>query len=304
MKVLIAGELNVDLVLHGYSSFPQLGKEVLAEGMSLTLGSASAICAAGLARLGTSVTFAGKVGCDPWGDLTLQWLGGLGIDLRYVIRDAGIKTGITVSITSQKDRALITYMGSIAELSASDIPDEWLKGFRHLHVSSFYLQRGLRPGLKSLLSRAHRAGLTTSIDPGFDPSAQWDRDILDTLEEADVFFPNEVELEALGGSVDPETSLRALVNGRTCTIAKLGSRGCMLLVDGRPVHIPGFPIEPVDTTGAGDSFNAGFLHAWLNGRGVVESVQFGAACGALSTQGLGGIAAQPSEAQAAALLKP
>jgi len=302
MKVLIAGELNVDLVLHGYSSFPQLGREVLADDMSLTLGSASAICAAGLARLGTSVTFAGKVGCDPWGDLTLQWLGGLGIDLRYVIRDAAIKTGITVSITSQKDRALITYLGSIAELRASDIPDEWLQGFRHLHVSSFYLQRGLRPGLKSLLSRAHRAGLTTSIDPGFDPSAQWDRDILDTLEEADVFFPNEVELEALGGSVDPETSLRALVNGRTCTIAKLGARGCMLLVDGRPVHIPGFPIEPVDTTGAGDSFNAGFLHAWLNGRGVVESVQFGAACGALSTQGLGGIAAQPSEAQAAALL--
>src|SRR5215831_20251883 len=141
MKVLIAGELNVDLVLQGYSSFPQLGKEVLAEDVSLTLGSASAICAAGLARLGTSVVFVGKVGCDAWGDLTLQRLGELGIDLQYVIRDASIKTGLTVSITSSKDRALITYLGSIAELRASDIRDDWFPAFRHIHVSSFYLQR-------------------------------------------------------------------------------------------------------------------------------------------------------------------
>jgi len=302
MRVLIAGELNVDLVLHDYSSFPQLGKEVLADDVTLTLGSASAICAAGLAKLGTSVAFAGKAGRDAWGDLTLQWLGELGIDLQYVMRDASIKTGITVSITSAKDRALITYLGSIAELCASDIRDEWFQGLRHIHVSSFYLQRRLRPGLKSLLMRAHRAGLTTSIDPGFDPSGRWERDILDTLEEVDVFFPNELELDAVGGSADPETALRALDNGRTCTIAKLGAQGCMLLVEGRPVHVPAFPIEPVDTTGAGDSFNAGFLHAWLNGRGVIESVQFGAACGALSTQGLGGIAAQPTESQATAFL--
>jgi sugar/nucleoside kinase (ribokinase family) len=302
MKVLIAGELNVDLVLHDYSSFPQLGKEVLADDVSLTLGSASAICAAGLAKLGAAVSFAGKVGRDAWGDLTLRWLGDLGIDLQYVMRDSSIKTGITVSITSATDRALITYLGSIAELRADDIRDEWFHGFRHLHVSSFYLQRGLRPGLKSLLARARRAGLTTSIDPGFDPSGRWDRDLVDTLQEVDIFFPNEVELEAVGGSADPETALRALDNGRTCTIAKLGARGCMLLAGDMAVHVPAFPVEPVDTTGAGDSFNAGFLYAWLSGRGVMESVRFAAACGALSTQGLGGIAAQATEEQTTAFL--
>ena len=302
MKVLFAGELNVDLVLQNYHSFPQPGKEVLVDDMSLTLGSASAICAAGLARLGTSVSFAGKVGCDPWGDLALERLRALDIDLKYVARDPAIKTGITVSITSAHDRALVTYLGSIAALRASDIPDAWFEGCRHLHVSSFYLQIGLRPGLRSLLARAHRAGLSTSIDPGFDPSGRWERDIVDTLEEVDFFFPNEVELEAVGGSSDPARALRAIENGRTHTIAKLGSKGCMTLSNGMPVEVPAFCVEPVDTTGAGDSFNAGFLHAWLGGRGLIESMRFAAACGALSTLGLGGTGAQPSEADAEAFL--
>jgi sugar/nucleoside kinase (ribokinase family) len=300
MRILIAGEINVDLVLQNYNSFPALGKEVLVEDMSLTLGSASAICAAGLAKLGSKVVFAGKVGHDVWGELALERMRGLGIDLRYVISERSIKTGITVSVTSAQDRALITYPGSIAALHASDIPDAWLEGCRHLHVSSFYLQAGLRSGLKGLLARAHHAGLTTSIDPGFDPSGRWERDILDTLEEADLFFPNEVELEAIGGSADVAASLRALENGRTRTIAKLGSRGCMLLVDGAPLLIPAMPVTPVDTTGAGDSFNAGFLHAWLKGRDIVDAARFAVACGALSTLGLGGTGAQPNEAEALA----
>jgi sugar/nucleoside kinase (ribokinase family) len=302
MRILIAGELNLDLVLQNYQSFPELGKEVLVEDMSLTLGSASAICAAGLARLGDRVAFAGKVGADSWGDLVLERLRALGIDLTYVMREPSIKTGLTVSITSSTDRALITYLGSIAELRESDVQDAWFAGCSHLHVSSFYLQKGLRPGLKSLMLRARRAGLTTSIDPGFDPSSRWERDILDTLVEVDYFFPNEIELQGIAGIADPVGALRALDNGRTHTIAKLGAAGCVLLVEGKPVRIPAFPIQPVDTTGAGDSFNAGFLHARLSGRDLIDSARFAAACGALSTQGLGGTSAQPTESEAEAFL--
>src|SRR5262245_5146886 len=128
MRILIAGELNLDLVLQNYHSFPELGKEVLVDDLSLTLGSASAICAAGLARLGDNVAFAGKLGADAWGDLVVERLRELGIDLQYVIRDATIKTGMTVSISSPRDRALVTYLGSIAELRESDIKDAWFQG--------------------------------------------------------------------------------------------------------------------------------------------------------------------------------
>jgi sugar/nucleoside kinase (ribokinase family) len=302
MKILIAGELNLDLVLQDYQSFPELGKEVLVEDLSLTMGSASAICAAGLARLGDDVSFAGKLGADFWGDLVLQHLREFGVDARYVMRDSTIKTGLTVSITSARDRALVTYLGSIAELREADVKDMWFSGCQHLHVSSPYLQMGLRPGLKSLLARAHRFGLSTSLDPGFDPSGRWERDVVDALAEVDYFFPNEVELRAIAGVEDPADALRSLDNGRTVTIAKLGAAGCMVLSGGKPLHIPAFSIEPIDTTGAGDSFNAGFLHAHLGGQNLIESTRFAAACGALSTRGLGGTAAQPTEAEATAFL--
>ncbi len=298
MKILIAGELNVDLVLQNPRSFPVLGRETIVEDLSLTVGSASAICAAALAKLGDQVTFTGKVGRDAWGALCLKSLGDLGIDCSLVDRNESLVTGITVSITWAKDRALLTYLGSIAALRASDVLNEHLRGCRHLHVSSFFLQRALRPGLKSLLARAHENGLTTSVDPGFDPDEAWGRDLIDTLTEIDVFFPNEVELAAISRKRDRIEALRSLENGRTLTIAKLGGDGCMAIQDGEIVSVPAFVITPVDTTGAGDTFNAGFLHAWLSGTDLREAMRFGAACGALSTLGLGGTASQPTESQA------
>ncbi len=298
MKILVAGELNVDLVLQNYQSFPELGHEVVVEDVSLTLGSASAICASGLAKLGNSVVFAGKLGCDSWGDLCLKSLTSLGVDCSPIVRDPAIKTGITVSITSRTDRALVTYPGSIAELRAGDVRDEDLKQCGHMHVSSFYLQRALRPDLKALFERAHRNGLTTSLDPGFDPDEKWGEDLLDTLTEVDVFLPNETELAAITRHQDREAALRALENGRTLTIAKLGSDGCITLCRGSLVIVPAYRLTPIDTTGAGDSFNAGFLHAWLRGEGLADAMQFGAACGALSTLESGGTTGQPSEQRA------
>jgi len=298
VSVLVAGELNVDLVLRNYSAFPVLGREVLVEDAALTLGSASAICACALAKLGERVTIMGKVGQDSWGDLCLSFLAQAGIDCSLISRDPGLKTGITVSVSSAKDRALVTYLGATEALRAADIHDDLLAGFGHIHVSSFFLQRGLRPGLKQLFARAHAQGLTTSLDPGFDPEDRWERDLLDTLSETDVFLPNEVELAALTGKQDWTEALHALDNGRTLTVAKLGANGCMAIQKGSINAVPAFPVKPVDTTGAGDTFNAGFLHAWFRGAAIEEALRFGAACGALSTLADGGTGNQPTSEEA------
>lgn len=296
-SILVVGELNPDLVLRGVQGFPAPGKEVLASDLTMTLGSASAICATGLARLGNQVAFLSKIGQDVWGSFCLQYLREAGLDVSRVVRQPSLKTGVTISISSSSDRALLTFLGSIVALEARDVADDVLKDFRHLHVSSYYLQQKLRPGCRGLFARARRLGLTTSLDPGYDPSETWGSDLRETLEETDLFFPNEVEARALTGFEDPGQILQALGNGRTLTVLKLGAKGCAALEAGQMLHLPAFPVTPVDTTGAGDSFNAGFLHAWLRTMPLHECLRTGAACGALSTQGLGGTSTQPGLAE-------
>jgi sugar/nucleoside kinase (ribokinase family) len=302
-KVLIVGELNVDLILQGCRVFPAPGKEVLVDDFVMTLGSASAICACGLARLGTPVAFLSKVGRDPWGDYCLDQLGRAGVDVTRVERSPRLKTGVTVSISSAKDRALVTYLGAISALTGADVPDASFAGFAHLHVSAYYLQHGLRPDLPSLFERASRHGLTTSLDPGFDPQEKWGPEIRDALRHTDLFFPNELELSALTRTSDPGAALGALENGRTRVIAKLGAQGAIALEGGAPVRVPAFPVTPVDTTGAGDSFDAGFLEAWLSSRPLLGCLRRGAACGALSTRAAGGTGSQATAAEVEALLR-
>jgi sugar/nucleoside kinase (ribokinase family) len=302
MRFLVVGEINPDLIMCNYQSFPTLGQEVLVDDLSLMMGSASAICAVGLSRLGDPVRIVGKVGVDQWGDFCLKILADAGIDISFVKRDPASKTGITVSITSSKDRALVTYLGAIASFRAAEMDPLALDGCTHLHVSSYFLQQGLQKDCRDLFTAAHARGLTTSLDPGFDPSEQWQSGLRETLEETDVFFPNEVELRGLGGSEDPLECLRKLDNGRTLVVAKLGAAGCMALDLGNPIHVPAFPVTPVDTTGAGDSFNAGFLHAWAQHKPLAEALRFGSACGAISTRAMGGTGGQASIEEAEAMI--
>jgi len=301
-KILVAGDINVDLICSGYQAFPAPGREVLVDDFVMTLGGSSAICAMGLARLGNPVAFIGKVGADSWGDYCIETLRAAGIDVSGLVRDPALRTGVTISITSAKDRALVTFAGSIAALRAADV-DAWaLDGAGHLHVSSFFLQQDLRPAFRRLFALAHSAGLSTSLDPGFDPAERWDRDLLETLESVDLLFPNEVELAAISGTTDLADGLRRIGNDRTRVVVKLGPRGSATLAKDALLEVPTFAIDPIDTTGAGDSFDAGFLHAWLREQPLHECLRWGSACGALSTRGLGGTSYQPDAAEVRALL--
>jgi sugar/nucleoside kinase (ribokinase family) len=333
--ILIVGDVNVDLIFRG-QTFPAPGKEIIVDDFVMTLGGSSAICAVGLARLGNPVVFVGKLGTDSWGDYCVDALRTAGVDVARVIRDPTLRTGISVSITSARDRALVTFPGSIGSLCADEVGDAAFREIGHLHVSSFFLQQRLRPGCRDLFARATAAGLTTSLDPGFDPAERWVGDLLATLGAVDVFFPNEAELAAISGRTDLLEGLRRLRNGRTRTVAKLGQRGCATLEGDALIEVPGFAIglsrpsmaseglsrpsiafaalgllpgalgllpgEAVDSTGAGDSFNAAFLHAWLRELPIHECLRWGAAGGSLSARGLGGTARQADVAEVQKLL--
>lgn len=298
VRILVVGEINVDFVFKGCRALPMPGKEVLADDFVMTPGSSSMICAMGLAKLGNQVAFQGRLGTDASGEYCLRALRDAGIDTSSLRPDASLRTGVTASLSTPNDRALVTFAGAIAELRADEVQDEWLRKAAHLHVSSYYLQKALRPGCRRLFERATALGLTTSLDPGFDPEQKWEGDVLETLQHVDVFLPNAQELEAITGRDDLGEALAAVQNGRTRTVVKRGSDGCTSLDDGLRVDVPAYPVDAIDSTGAGDSFDAGFLHAWLRKASWLDSMRWGSACGSLSTRGMGGTTAQATADQA------
>ncbi len=300
--VLVVGEVNVDLVLKGLHAAPAPGQEVLADDFLMTPGSSSMICAMGLARLGNPVAFHGKLGRDAWGEYCLDALRSAGIDVASLQPDAALRTGVTVSLSTPRDRSLVTFAGAIASLHAEEVDTALLERAEHLHVSSYYLQKALRAGCRDLLARAHAVGLSTSLDPGFDPEQQWGSDLSDTLQEVDLFLPNEEELKAITGHHDLLDALIALDNGRTRTVVKRGRLGCATLHEGKLLEVPAHVVDAVDSTGAGDSFDAGFLHAWLREWSLQDCLRWGSACGSLSTRGMGGTTRQASVDEVQALL--
>lgn len=295
-KILVIGELNVDLIVSGLTTLPSLGQEILASSLRLVLGSSSAIYAGGLARLGAKVDLLGKVGVDDYGDFVIDQLRLLGAGTRHVIRDSTVRTGVTISLTYPGDRALITYPGCIPRLRLEDIDTSILRRYRHLHVGSYFLQRRLQAGLPELFRQAHRAGLTISLDTGCDPDGVWgDDDLLTLLGNVDIFLPNENEARSIARVDGTEKGLRKLAKRARLVVVKCGASGAMSLRNGQIIHSPGFKVDVVDTTGAGDSFNAGFLYAYvIRGLSLKEAMRFANACGAFSTTGLGGTAAQPT----------
>jgi sugar/nucleoside kinase (ribokinase family) len=303
-RVLVAGEINVDLVFGGCSAMPQPDTEILAQSFRQVPGSSSMICAMGLARLGQPVRFAGCAGDDAHGVFCTEAMREAGINIDAVQCRAGLVTGVTAAISTASDRALVTCAGSIGAMEVADLDDALLARADHLHVSSFYLQSGLRPRLGELMARARAGGLTTSLDPGFDPAQRWreGNEWPALLQQVDVFLPSRREALAISGTDNVESAMQWLGEHVTHSVIKCGPDGAVTRDDaGALLHVAPRPPERfLDATGAGDSFDAGFLCAWLAKRPWRECLRWGNACGSLSTRGIGGTACQPdvSEVQA------
>ena len=302
-KILVIGELNVDIVVTGLRAAPEMGAEILAEDCELTLGSASAIFAAGLVKLGHDVTFVSQVGRDYFGDFCLRSLQQLGVATRHVTRKAGEKTGVTIALSGKRDRALVTHPGAVATLTSDFVDQRLLKRHDHLHLTSYYLQTALQPSFPDILRRAKELGLTTSFDPNTDPRDKWNRSIDGVLRYTDVLFVNDREAAKLTGSRTAKAALKVLGTKVPCAVIKRGPRGASAIANGATADHSGFKISAVDTTGAGDSFDAGFLSAYLRGAPLAECLQIGNAVGALSAARIGGTAGQPTESELAEFLR-
>jgi sugar/nucleoside kinase (ribokinase family) len=293
--VLVIGELNVDLIITGLAGLPQLGQELTCAGYTRALGSSSAIFARVLAGLGAAVDFMGKVGDDDNGRFMLDQLRELRIGTQGVIVDRQVQTGVTISLTYPQEKAQITYPGSIAGLTLAELDLANLGRYVHLHLATMYLQTGLRPDFPALLRQAQAAGLTTSLDPGWDPTGRWEPDLQAVLAAVDVLFVNEHEVRAITGAMDPAAGARILAQSVPLVVAKLGPRGVLLARGEELLRVLALPVSVVDTTGAGDSCDAGFIYRHIvQSRPAEEALAFANACGALAVTRVGGASLTPT----------
>jgi len=291
--LLVAGEINPDLILSGNVT-PEFGQvEKLVDSATLAIGSSSAIFACGAARLGLKVAFIGKCGDDVFGRFMLDEMQKRGVDIGNVIVSRSESTGLSVILNQGSDRAILTHSGLIAELQASDIADSLLSRARHLHVASYFLQTKLQPDLPALFQRASLMGLSTSLDTNYDPSEQW-CGFDDLLSVTNVFLPNEAEAKSLTAAENAEEAANRLKVRVQAAAIKLGKDGALGISQSQKIQVKSIPVKVVDTVGAGDSFDAGFIYGYLNGWELEKSLRLACVCGALSTQAAGGTTAQPT----------
>ena len=286
LDITIAGEINLDLIFYGLPEQMPTERELLASGFAITLGSSSAILAHNLAALGSRVGFVTKVGDDAFGTLAVERLRERAVDLAGIAH--GAKSGITLILPHGTQRHILTYPGTISELRFEDLDLDYLASARHFHMSSLFLQRELLPHVLELFRRMKSAGLTTSLDTNDDPDDRWDSILEEILPHVDILLPSEREAVKMSRTDDVETALSRLAQKVETVVVKLSANGAIAIRDGHRFSAPAVPVTVIDSIGAGDSFDAGFLHQFLRGADLTTCLGYGNLCGAFSATDCGG----------------
>jgi sugar/nucleoside kinase (ribokinase family) len=291
--VVVFGDLFIDLVMTGFSRLPELGEEALGSGFRRETGGGAAHTSCGLAVLGARTKVIGVVGATE-----VDWFRGRlkskGVNTQALVVSPGESTAITVAISTERDRIFYTYPGAnglLPQLLTNVDTRRQMAEARHVHFAHL-----VEPARLDELTRwLHAEGCTVSVDVGWDESWLDNPASLKALAKIDWFFPNEREAGRMTGESDPRRILECFRNqGLDGVVLKLGPEGSASLFRGEVLRRPALPVQPVDTTGAGDCFDAGFLFAWLNRMTIEESLAWGNVCGALSTRRSGGIEGFPS----------
>ncbi|MFL6098855.1 MAG: carbohydrate kinase family protein [Actinomycetales bacterium] len=300
--VLVVGDANTDLVLTG-DVVPRFGqREQLLDAASVTIGGSASITAHGLARLGRPVRLVAALGDDGFGRRVAADLASAGVDITSLRWRPDVPTGLSVVLSRPDDRAILTLPGAIPTLTVDEVmeavrdatPDG--AGVAHVHVASLFLQPRLAEGLRALLAELRDHRLTTSLDTGDDPAQEWRR-VRDLLPLVDVFLPNRAEVVALAGLAgvaDAQAAARSLAGTGALVVVKDGAAGAFAATPGGELVVePASVVTAIDTTGAGDTFDAAFLDSWLDERRLPECLSRAVRAGALAVQAVGGVAGQP-----------
>jgi len=299
LDVVTVADMCVDLVLTGdvRPRFHQI--EQIIENYELELGGSANIFASQLAKLGARVGVIGRVGQEAFGEFVLQKLQGTGVETSRVSRHPSLKTGLGVALADSQDRAILTYLGTIDGVQPQDLPEEVSAVARHWHIASYFLLSSLRGHWSDWVRRCKGAGLTVSLDVNWDPDNRWEG-VTGLLPLVDIFFPNETEAMSITRETDVLKAAQRLASFGPLVVVKCGKEGAIVSKGNKkweihPCEVDSKPVTVVDSIGAGDNFDAGFVWAWLLGHSVDECLVLGHRCAVASLGSAGGIRGQLQE---------
>lgn len=296
--VMTLADVCVDLIVTGdvRPRFRQV--EQFVDDFSLQLGGSGAIFASQMARLGVSTAMLGWLGADIFAEFISSELQKSGIDTSRIKKHPSVKTCVGLALSEESDRAILTYAGTLDLASGEDLDPALLDSCRHWHLASYFLLRGVRHAWKEWLQMCRRCGVTTSLDTNWDPGEQWEG-VVELLPLIDVFLPNEAEALAISRQADVYSAAQALAQYGSLVVIKRGENGALAVMGDQVWELSAseLQVKPeriVDTTGAGDNFDAGFLCAWLRKEKIEDCLALGHRCAVSSLAHAGGIAGQLS----------
>lgn len=288
--VAVVGEIYIDHIFTGFTAWPQPGEEAFARHYHREIGGGAANTACALGRLGRTVHLIGAIGASDaeWFEERL---------LEFGVASDGIRktkgaTGVTACVSLMNDRSFFTYVGENARLTQilrSDGILDSLRSARHVHFA-LPLDHGLA---QVLLPALRAAGCSTSLDVGFQPAWLSSSASLDTCRATDYFLPNEREAVLLSSGSAANYLGFAQQNGFRAPLIKLGSRGAAMTVNGTLYEVASPIVDVIDTTGAGDAFDAGFIDALLDEADPLDCLRRACICGGLSTRLAGALQGLP-----------
>ncbi|WDR01558.1 sugar kinase [Devosia algicola] len=284
--VICAGRIYCDLVFSGLPAMPCLGQEVYASGMNSVLGGGAFIAAAHLQALGRRAILLSRFGMDPVSMALESQFAVAGLDMALVERHADAGPQITVVMAHGDDRAFLSRRAGSALPMALNAALSGVEA-AHLHIAEFATLAD-HPDLVRL---AKRHGMSVSLDPSWDSALIHSSGLLSICAGVDLFLPNLEEARAITGHTDAASALNILAQHFPVVALKLGAEGAIYAKGTIRQKIGAPKVAVVDTTGAGDAFNAGFIHAWLDGEPAQQCLSAAVALGSRSVQGPGGTAA-------------
>jgi len=288
--ILCAGSIVFDILVRPFNEL-RFGTTALVESIDYRVGGNGANTSRALAILGVPVRLMGAVGGDPAADIALSALASCGVDTAQIARLSAPTATSVVLINGHGNRQFLHRPGASDEAFSGPalFSANAFNNASHFHLASFFVVPPLRKNAALMLAEARQAGLSTSFDTNWDPRGEWLAAVETSLPHIDTFFMNEDESRMMTDCCEADAARVLIERGVREVVIKLGARGCAIYSEDATIVCPAFPVNAVDTTGAGDCFVAGFLAARRRDYSTARAGLFANAVGALTVQCIGAV---------------